>query len=211
MAKKFIDNAIWGSGSFVDLNTQGKIVYLYIITNCDSAGFLQFSERMFCLATGVPSLKLDYIKTLNKDIVVRDGWIFLKDHISFIFPKGLDSKSAYVRTAVNRLVQMSDRFPEVWDIIPEGTEQSDEMFGRKNTRPANMKKPVKRPVKREESAPEEELVRTPDEIVRNDFQPPPSEKEKVLLMLKGIMDPGGQSEETLKDKVNLWGLKKYLK
>lgn len=87
MAKRFISTDIFSDEFFSELSTQGKLFFIYYITNCDHAGIFKLNKKLCEFQTGINSIAT-VIKELSKCIVMvrGDNIFFMPKFIKFQYP-----------------------------------------------------------------------------------------------------------------------------
>lgn len=90
MAKRFIASEIWGEDWFLDMPTDYKLFWYYMITNCDHAGVFRVNLRSYRRLSGVEleaSKVLEYFNFEKGRIrVISDSAWFIEDF--FVFQYG---------------------------------------------------------------------------------------------------------------------------
>lgn len=86
MAKRFIDTDLFKDEWFAELSKDGKLFFLYYITNCDHAGLLKFSKRHVIFCTEIESPETA-IKELGKRLVtVTEHLLWMPNFFKFQYP-----------------------------------------------------------------------------------------------------------------------------
>lgn len=83
MAKRFIDTSLFKDSWFSNLSKDGKIAFVWLITNCDHAGIIDFNEKLFCFETGIKSWLTVSKELANCYIAVRDNYLFLGGFVKY--------------------------------------------------------------------------------------------------------------------------------
>ena len=102
--KRFSDILKWEKEWFLSLEINDKLVWLYLLDNCDEAGLWNVNWRLCSMLTSVPltecpkALKHQIVKT-NHDKVV-----YIKDFMEFQYPDYLSKKSSMIIMCINRLI-----------------------------------------------------------------------------------------------------------
>ena len=81
MSKRFIDTNIFSDEWFSDLSVNGKLFFVFFITNCDHAGILRLNKKLTEFQLGIKN-----IETLIKEL--GNTLIFLKEGV-YLMPKFL--------------------------------------------------------------------------------------------------------------------------
>ena len=88
MAKRFIDTGIFSDEWFSELSKDGKLFFLYCITNCDHAGVIKLNLKLCEFQTGIKSIET-VIKELGKSLVTVSQELhiyFLPKFIKYQYP-----------------------------------------------------------------------------------------------------------------------------
>ena len=103
--KRFTDILKWEKEWFLSLEINDKLVWLYLLDNCDEAGLWNVNWRLCSMLTGVPltecppALKHQLVET-NHDKVV-----YIKDFMDFQYPDFLSKKSSMIVMCIKRLIK----------------------------------------------------------------------------------------------------------
>jgi hypothetical protein len=88
MAKRFIDTNIFADETFCNYSKDGKLFFIYFITNCDHAGILKLNPKLLEFQTGIKSY-LTVIKELGKSLVTvkeQSNIYFMPGYLKFQYP-----------------------------------------------------------------------------------------------------------------------------
>jgi hypothetical protein len=78
MSKRFIDTNLFNDDWFMDLSKDGKLFFVYFITNCDHAGILKLNKKLIEFQTKIKDLEI-VIQELGKSLIrVRDNVFFAR-------------------------------------------------------------------------------------------------------------------------------------
>lgn len=127
MAKRFIDTEIFMDEWFTDLPNKYKLLWFYLITNCDNAGIFKVSYKIMKFHIG-ENLEPSEVKRVFTGRIVEiepDRIWFLPKFLLFQYPKGLASNKPAI-VSVREKLQQFNLFPTVKEylgndylIIPE--------------------------------------------------------------------------------------------
>ena len=92
MAKRFTDTEKWKKGWFCSLSPEMKLLWVYILDNCDSAGLWDINFGLAEYQIGI-KLDVDKIKKVFKKqyIKINDNKWFIRDFIEFQYKCSLDN------------------------------------------------------------------------------------------------------------------------
>ncbi len=130
MAKRFTDTEKWKRPWFTDLDSKAKLVWLYLLDNCDHAGIwpANFSLAAFCLGFKIDENFLadkfsDKIMKLDHD----KFWI----KSFFDFQYGINGTVAYKAkvSAANSLMKYGIKFNENMEVLPKTSEDLHKSIG----------------------------------------------------------------------------------
>lgn len=114
MAKRFIDTEIFNDPWFMDLSPNTKLLFIYMITNCDHAGIIDINWKLTEFQTGIKQLTKSYntlIRELgNRIISLKDTYFFIPKFISFQYPGFPKSHVRQQEGAIRRLKEFN-----LWD------------------------------------------------------------------------------------------------
>ena len=109
MAKRFIDTEIFADGWFMDLSMSGKILWIYLITNCDHAGIIKWNKKMIIFQTGIESLETVAEELGNRLVSLRKEYVWIPKFIEFQYPGFPNSKVRQQNSAVLILLEFGIR------------------------------------------------------------------------------------------------------
>ena len=122
MAKRFTDITKWDKPWFRKLSPTQKLVFLYILDKCDRAGFWEIDLDRMAFDMGLTSPLEDPCKPLGssleapwmglKDIIVRSGWLLVRDFVAFQVPGGLNCNNRAHGGIITSLLKRVELFPE---------------------------------------------------------------------------------------------------
>ena len=107
MAKRFIDSEIFNDPWFMELKPTTKLLWIYLITNCDHAGIIDLNLRLAEFQTGITGLNKSWA-TVNQELGNRlipldEQYYFIPKFIDFQYPKGLSESVNAQRSVIERL------------------------------------------------------------------------------------------------------------
>lgn len=103
MAKRFIDTELFNDEWFSELSKDGKLLFIYLITNCDNAGISKFNPRLIKFQTGVENLELTLIELDAKIVTLPNKNIWIPAFIKFQYPQFPKSKVMQQVNAIKSL------------------------------------------------------------------------------------------------------------
>ncbi len=87
MAKRFIDTNMFSDEWVHSLSKDGKLFFIYYITNCDHAGILKLNRSLCEFQTGLKSFDTLIKELGNTLIIIKDNVFFMPRFIKFQYPK----------------------------------------------------------------------------------------------------------------------------
>ena len=101
MAKRFTDNGKWSKSWFMDLPTDHKLLWIYMLDACDHAGVWEVNWKLTSFMTGLPVTSLP--KTFGKQVTrIDDKRYFIRDFVAFQYGS-LNEKVNAHRSVINIL------------------------------------------------------------------------------------------------------------
>ena len=114
MSKRFIDTELFNDPWFMDLSVNSKLLFVYMITNCDHAGIIDMNWKLVEFQTKIKQLTKSYdtlIKELSNRIIrLRNDYYFIPKFISFQYPGFPKSNVRQQDGAIKRLKEFN-----LWD------------------------------------------------------------------------------------------------
>jgi hypothetical protein len=105
MSKRFIDTNLFNDDWFMDLSKDGKLFFVYFITNCDHAGILKLNKKLIEFQTKIKDLEI-VIQELGKSLIrVRDNVFFMPKYINFQYPDFPKSNVKQQESALRILIE----------------------------------------------------------------------------------------------------------
>ena len=105
MAKRFIDTEIFNDPWFMDLSKDAKIIWFYLITQCDHAGIFKVNERLLIFQTGTKGLATVSKELGNRLVTLSEELIFMPKFITFQYPKGLNTNVKAQKSVIDILMK----------------------------------------------------------------------------------------------------------
>lgn len=79
---RFSETNKWNDPWFRKLKAGEKLVFLYLVDNCDNAGFYEVDSEMMSFQIGIDSDKIiGAIKGLNRGIIGAKDWVWIKNFL----------------------------------------------------------------------------------------------------------------------------------
>ena len=108
MPKRFHTSEIWNEDWFIDLKTEFKLFYQYLIDNCDHAGIWKPNTKHFEFILGSNCPLLEFIKAVNSDkeriIKLDNGRYFIVRFIPFQYGNVLNLSNRVHLSICNALI-----------------------------------------------------------------------------------------------------------
>ncbi len=97
MPKRFSATELWKEDWFLEMPSEYKLFWFYMLSTCDHSGFYRVNLKTFCAINNcriLPKKALDFFN-VGKDRVreVRDGFWFIEDFINFQYGSTLNKKN----------------------------------------------------------------------------------------------------------------------
>lgn len=88
MSKRFIDTELFHDEWFCDLSKDGKLFFIYYITNCDHAGVLRLNRKLCKFQSGIDNIEQTLTKDFTNSLVtVKQDLYFMPKFIKFQYPE----------------------------------------------------------------------------------------------------------------------------
>ena len=110
MAKRFIDSNIFSDSWFCDLSKDGKLFFVYYITQCDHAGVLRLNKKLCEFQTGIKELRTVIEELGNCLVTVKEHLYFMPKYIKYQYPNFPKSAVKQQDSAIKIL-----KFHNLWD------------------------------------------------------------------------------------------------
>jgi hypothetical protein len=103
MAKRFTDTEKWKDEWFLDLSSENKLVWQYLLDNCTNAGRWKksFKHLNFCCDVKFDNDKVK--QAFDGKVIDRDGFFFIPKFLPFQYPHGLNSQKKALLAVVKEL------------------------------------------------------------------------------------------------------------
>ncbi len=111
MGKRFIDTNIFSDEWFGDLSKDGKLFFIYYITNCDHAGVLRLNTKLCKFQTGISNIETVIKELANCMVTVKEGLFFMPKFINYQYPNFPKSNVRQQDSAIKILDSLG-----LWDI-----------------------------------------------------------------------------------------------
>ena len=86
MGKRFIDTDLFKDAWFDSLSKDGKLFWLYYITNCDHAGLLKLNFRQITFYTGIENPETVIKELSNRLVTVSKDLIWMPKFFVYQYP-----------------------------------------------------------------------------------------------------------------------------
>lgn len=86
MAKRFIDTEMFEDEWFSNLSKDGKLFFVYFITNCDHAGILKVNRKLITFQTDIKNIDTVINELGNSLVRVNEEYLFMPKFIKFQYP-----------------------------------------------------------------------------------------------------------------------------
>ena len=121
MPKRFTNTDKWHKKWFRNLSIEGKILFLFLLDACDNAGFYEMDIELMHFFTKLSEQKINELLNddyFQKDVIQKDGWLWIKDFIGHQKNLPLSPKNNYHKQIIGLLYEQQERFAECKIIIP---------------------------------------------------------------------------------------------
>lgn len=105
MAKRFIDTDLFSDTWFMDLSIEGKILWVYCLTNCDHAGLIEWNKRLIKFQTGIDDLERVTEELGKSLIIVKEHLLFLPKFFEYQYPNYPQKKFPAADSAIKLLMK----------------------------------------------------------------------------------------------------------
>ncbi len=96
MAKRLIDTELFNDEWFMDLSPNAKLLFIYIITNCNHAGIFKFNWKLVEFQTGIEGLSKGYITLMegfgDRLQILKNDYYWMPKFIEHQYPGFPNSK-----------------------------------------------------------------------------------------------------------------------
>ena len=106
MAKRFTDTEKWKDGWFTDLKPEHKLIWYYLLDNCDNAGIWKLNMKMLNIMcdTNISAEELLTIFKYRLTQIKTDTYLINKFCVYQYGPEFMDSINKAVTSAIDKLV-----------------------------------------------------------------------------------------------------------
>ena len=112
MAKRFIDTKIFEDSWYMNLSTNSKLFFIYLITNCNQAGIIDLNNSLAEFLTGIKGLA-NSLSTVweefgeKKPIFLQNNYYFLPGFIKYQYPNGLSTNVKAQKSVIDILTHFN--------------------------------------------------------------------------------------------------------
>ena len=112
MAKRFTETNKWNDPWFRKLKAGEKLVFLYLIDNCDNAGFYEVDCEMMSFQIGIESSKIEgAIKGISRGLLgAGTDWVWVKNFLKHQKNWPLNPENNAHKQIINILISKSEMF-----------------------------------------------------------------------------------------------------
>ena len=111
MPKRFTETEKWKDKWFRSLQPAEKLLFLYLLDNCNNAGFIEIDEEFFVFQLGVPTDRIkECLKGLSKSCVIIDGWLWIKNFLKHQKNDNLNPANHAHKQIISLINEQSERF-----------------------------------------------------------------------------------------------------
>lgn len=109
MPKRFSATELWKEDWFLDMPSEYKLFWFYMLSTCDHAGFYRVNLKTFCAINEckiLPKKALEFFN-IGKSRVreVREGFWFIEDFINFQYGSTLNEKNRLHSSIIDLLTK----------------------------------------------------------------------------------------------------------
>ena len=104
MAKRLSDSNKWNDDWFLDLPMDIKLVWLYILDNCDHAGVYKVNMKLLRFQTGIDRPENEIIDYFKDRIYVFNGKWFIPKFVTFQYKNFFTNNAPAVKSARELLI-----------------------------------------------------------------------------------------------------------
>lgn len=117
MSKRFIDTNLFNDEWFCDLSKDGKLFFIYFITNCDHAGILRLNKKLFEFQSGIKNSSTVIEELSNRLITLKDGVYLMPKFIKFQYPDFPKSNVNQQQGAIKILESYGIKIEQIKELI----------------------------------------------------------------------------------------------
>lgn len=125
MSQRKIDSEIFRDKWFFKLSSDAKLLFIYLITNCDHAGIIEFNPELAAFETKIKGLAKGY-ETLMKElesrlITVTEDDLYIVGFVQFQVCKVLNPNVKYHNSVIKRQEEFGNPYLRVKKPLVKGT------------------------------------------------------------------------------------------
>lgn len=111
---RFTETNKWNDPWFRKLKASEKIVFIYIIDNCNNAGFYEIDIDMMSFQIGLDKAKIEgAIEGLNRGLLGAKNWVWVKNFLKHQKNWPLNPDNNAHRQIINLMIEQKENFIEV--------------------------------------------------------------------------------------------------
>lgn len=111
--KRFTETDKWGDPWFRKLPGAHKLLFIFLIENCNNAGFYEFDEDHAAYLTGLEKKHVEgALKGLERGIYAASGWVWVKRFLRHQKNEALNEENPAHRNIIALLKLQIDRFSD---------------------------------------------------------------------------------------------------
>lgn len=111
MASRFTESEKWRDKWFRRLSPGGKLLFLYLIDNCDLAGFIELDTDSAEFDTGLSREQIEAaVKEIEKCFIRKDDWLWIKKFIRYQKNMNLNPDNNAHKKIISILQEQLGRF-----------------------------------------------------------------------------------------------------
>ena len=111
--KRFTETEKWKDPWFRGLKGAHKLVFLYIVDNCNNAGFYEVDEAMIVFQTGLESSHIQGAwKGLERGLKGASGWVWVRRFLRHQKHEPLNPENPAHRQIISMLAEQVERFSD---------------------------------------------------------------------------------------------------
>jgi hypothetical protein len=103
MPKRYTDTEKWKDDWFLSLDNDKRIIWLFILDNCSSAGIFKKNFKMLNFICNTNIDEREFLEIFEGRVVDINGYFFITKFLKFQYPKGLTSLKPIVISIRNEL------------------------------------------------------------------------------------------------------------
>lgn len=108
MAKRFTDSDKWKDAWFSELKQEDKLLWLYLLDECNHAGIWKVNMRFLNFAIGSSYTLDSLIKVLGSRIyLISNEYLLIEKWVHYQHPNGLNQKSKPQKAAIDMLLKFN--------------------------------------------------------------------------------------------------------